>query len=66
MAKRRAPRRPRPDPNLLGSEEQDWQWWPTLSATWKGLSEEEIDAAHRRAQQLVEGGWGSVDWGSAD
>jgi len=63
MARRGGPRKPRPDPNLIESDQQDGLCWPTLAATWKGLSDEEIRRRHRRAQQLVEHGWGGVEWG---
>jgi hypothetical protein len=49
------------DQGLEGAQ-QDGITWPTLKATWAGRDPAEIDAAHRRAQQLVDGGWGSVRW----
>ena len=68
MAGRRR-RRPKPapmDPNLLESDQLDGHEWPTLKATWAGLSDAEIERRHRRAEQLLAGGWGSIDWASAD
>ena len=49
------------DQGLEGAQ-QDGHTWPGLKATWAGRDPAEIEAAHRRAQQLVEGGWGAVRW----
>jgi len=62
--RRRKP--PRPDPNLLESDQNDGLCWPTLAATWAGLSDEEIKRRHHRAKQLREHGWGGVQWGLSD
>ena len=58
--RRRKP--PRPDPNLVQSDQLDGYHWPTLRATWEGLSDQEIQRRHERARQLREQGWGSVRW----
>lgn len=58
--RRRKP--PRPDPNLVQSDQQDGLCWPTLGATWEGLSDQEIRGRHERARQLREQGWGAVEW----
>ena len=39
--RRRKP--PRPDPNLVQSDQQDGLCWPTLGATWEGLSDQESE-----------------------
>ena len=63
MARRRRKPKPRPlDPNVLESDQLDGCEWRTLRSTWDGLSDEEIGRRHRRAQQLIEGGWGAVEW----
>jgi hypothetical protein len=54
--------KPKRDPNLVESDQLDGLCWPTLRACWEGLSDAEIECRHRRAQQLVEGGWGAVEW----
>jgi hypothetical protein len=45
-----------------GLEQRDGINWPTLMATWAEVEPVELKAAHRRAQQLVNGGWGAVRW----
>ena len=50
------------DLNLVESDQLDGISWPTLSATWEDLSDAEIKRRHQRARQLVEGGWGAVEW----
>ena len=63
MAARRRRAKPAPlDPNLLESDQLDGHEWPTLKATWAGLSDAEIELRHQRARQLVEGGWDAVEW----
>lgn len=63
MATRRSRPKPAPvDRNLIESDQLDGHEWPTLKATWEGLSDAEIEQRHRRAQQLVEGGYGAVSW----
>lgn len=52
--------------NLVESDQQDGLCWPTLAATWAGLSDEEIKRRHHRAKQLREHGWGGVQWGLSD
>ena len=61
MAGRRK-KTPRPDANLIESDQLDGYHWPTLRSTWAGLGDEEIRRRHQRAQQLREHGWGAVEW----
>jgi len=49
------------DQGLEGAQ-QDGITWPSLKATWAGRDPAEIEAAHRRGKQLVDGGWGAVRW----
>jgi hypothetical protein len=37
--------------------------WAGIRQQWAAIPEAEQRAAERRAQQLVEQGWGAVDWG---
>ena len=45
-----------------GLEQRDGITYPTLMATWAVVDPVELEAAHRRAQQLLNGGWGAVRW----
>ena len=51
-----------PDPHLVECDQLDGYAWPTLRATWQGLSDAEIERRHRRAEQLRAGGPAAVEW----
>ena len=68
--RRRSPRsggrRAAAEQGVLGLQ-QDGICWPGLTATWAGSSADDLAAAHRRAAQLVAGGWGAIEpdsWGA--
>ena len=37
--------------------------WAGITAQWEAIPSDQVAAAHRRAAQLLVGGWGAVDWG---
>lgn len=57
MAPRKGKRQAKPPAELL---ERDA--WAGLPRQWAEQPPEQIAAAHRRAAQLIAGGWGAVQW----
>ena len=59
MASRRGRRPSKPPAEMLQPEAWARAGMP---AQWAELPPEQIAAAHRRAAQLIAGGWGAVQW----